>query len=124
VQLLVDITCSAVQTEPEGLGQALRNLLDNALKFTRDRSDPRIEIMAHPDEVGCLISLRDNGIGFDMTYQERIFEIFQRLHRAEDYPGTGIGLAIVRKTMERTGGRAWAESSPGQGAVFYLQIPT
>jgi PAS domain S-box-containing protein len=123
VDLVVDITCVTVQIEPEGLGQALRNLLDNALKFSRDRSDAKIEILAHPDEAGCLISVRDNGIGFDMQYQERIFEIFQRLHYAEEYPGTGIGLAIVRKTMERMGGRAWAESSLGQGAVFYLQIP-
>jgi PAS domain S-box-containing protein len=123
VELVVDITCATVQIEPEGLGQALRNLLDNALKFSRDRSDAKIEILAHPDESGCLISVRDNGIGFDMQYQERIFEIFQRLHYAEEYPGTGIGLAIVRKTMERMGGRAWAESSLGQGAVFYLQIP-
>jgi PAS domain S-box-containing protein len=123
VDLVVDITCATVQIEPEGLGQALRNLLDNALKFSRDRSDAKIEIVAHPDEAGCLISVRDNGIGFDMQYQERIFEIFQRLHYAEEYPGTGIGLAIVRKTMQRMGGRAWAESSLGQGAVFYLQIP-
>jgi len=124
VELVVDITCAAVQTEPEGLRQALRNLLDNALKFSRDRTDAKIEIQAQADESGCLITVRDNGIGFDMQYQERIFEIFQRLHHAEDYPGTGIGLAIVRKTMERMGGRAWAESSPGNGAVFYLQIPS
>jgi light-regulated signal transduction histidine kinase (bacteriophytochrome) len=66
--------------------------------------------------------VRDNGIGFDMTYHDRIFEIFQRLHRDEDYPGTGIGLALVRKAMERMGGRAWAESAVGRGATFYLEI--
>jgi signal transduction histidine kinase len=67
--------------------------------------------------------VKDNGIGFDMRYHDRIFDIFQRLHITADYPGTGIGLAIVRKAMERMGGRAWAESAPGQGATFYLEIP-
>ncbi len=71
----------------------------------------------------AVFSIRDNGIGFDMRYHDRIFEIFQRLHRAEDYPGTGIGLAIVRKAMERMGGRVWAESKPGEGATFYLEVP-
>jgi signal transduction histidine kinase len=67
--------------------------------------------------------VRDNGIGFDNKYHDQIFGIFQRLNPAEDYPGTGIGLAIVRKAVERMGGRAWAESSPGRGATFYLEIP-
>ena len=67
--------------------------------------------------------MRDNGIGFEMKHQERIFDIFQRLSTTDDYPGTGIGLAIVRKAMERMGGRAWADSKPGEGATFYLEIP-
>jgi light-regulated signal transduction histidine kinase (bacteriophytochrome) len=67
--------------------------------------------------------VRDNGVGFDMKYHDRIFGIFQRLNRAEDYPGTGIGLAIVRKAMERIGGRAWATSEPGEGSTFFLEIP-
>jgi light-regulated signal transduction histidine kinase (bacteriophytochrome) len=67
--------------------------------------------------------VRDNGVGFDMKYHDRIFGIFQRLNRAEDYPGTGIGLAIVRKAMERIGGRAWATSTPGEGSTFFLEIP-
>jgi light-regulated signal transduction histidine kinase (bacteriophytochrome) len=66
--------------------------------------------------------VRDNGVGFDMKYHDRIFEIFQRLHRLEDYPGTGVGLAIVRKAMDRMGGRAWAESDVGRGATFYLEM--
>ncbi|MCB1964685.1 MAG: histidine kinase, partial [Candidatus Accumulibacter sp.] len=65
----------------------------------------------------------DNGIGFDMRFHDRIFEIFQRLQRAEDYPGTGVGLAIVHKAVQRMGGRVWAESQPGQGATFYLELP-
>ena len=71
----------------------------------------------------CVVWVRDNGMGFDMKYHDRIFNIFQRLNPGEEYPGTGIGLAIVRKAMERMGGRAWAESQPGQGATFYLEIP-
>jgi light-regulated signal transduction histidine kinase (bacteriophytochrome) len=69
-----------------------------------------------------LLWVRDNGIGFDMQYAERIFEIFQRLQRAEDYPGTGVGLAIAHKAMQRMGGRVWAESEPGKGATFYLEF--
>jgi light-regulated signal transduction histidine kinase (bacteriophytochrome) len=69
-----------------------------------------------------VISVQDNGTGFDMRYYEKIFEIFQRLQRAEDYPGTGVGLALVRKAIERMGGRVWAESSPGKGATFHLEL--
>jgi light-regulated signal transduction histidine kinase (bacteriophytochrome) len=67
--------------------------------------------------------VRDNGTGFDMKYHDRIFQIFQRLHRAEEYSGTGIGLAIVRKAMDRMGGRVWAESEPDKGSVFFLDLP-
>jgi light-regulated signal transduction histidine kinase (bacteriophytochrome) len=67
--------------------------------------------------------VRDNGIGFDMQYHDRIFAMFQRLHRADAYPGTGIGLAIARKAVERAGGKIWAESSPGSGATFYIELP-
>ena len=70
-----------------------------------------------------MLWVRVNGIGFDPQFHERIFEIFQRLQRAEDYPGTGIGLAIARKAMQRMGGRIWAESTPGQGATFFLELP-
>lgn len=123
VEVTVNLTCESAQAEAHGLTQALRNLLDNALKFTHDSPAPRIEIGGREAEKGCILWVRDNGVGFDMRYHDRIFEIFQRLHRAEDFPGTGVGLAIVRKTMERIGGRAWAESKPGEGAAFYLEIP-
>jgi signal transduction histidine kinase len=71
----------------------------------------------------ALFWVRDNGPGFDMRYHDRIFEIFQRLHRAEEFPGTGVGLAIVRKAVERMHGRVWAESAKGQGATFYIELP-
>ncbi|MBV9959199.1 MAG: two-component system sensor protein, partial [Acidobacteria bacterium] len=100
-----------------------RNYLDNAVKFTRRTTQPRIEVGSTEDPHNCVLWVRDNGIGFDLKYHDRIFDIFQRLHPAEDYPGTGVGLALVRKAMERMGGRAWAESEPGRGATFYLEIP-
>ena len=114
---------TAVVADSDGLAMALRNLLDNALKFTRDSDQPRIEIGGRETETLCIIWVRDNGTGFDMKFHSRIFEIFQRLHRAEDYPGTGIGLAIVQKAMARMNGRVWAESELGKGATFYLEIP-
>jgi signal transduction histidine kinase len=123
VGLTVDVPCQAVMAEAEGLAQALRNLLDNALKFTRDAPEPRIEIGGRETKKTCILWVRDNGVGFDAQYHDRIFDIFQRLHRAEEYPGTGVGLAIVRKAMQRMGGRVWTESAPGEGATFYLEIP-
>jgi len=119
----VDIPCDSVAAEAEGLAQVLRNLLDNAIKFSREVPDPHIEIGGRTEDEHCILWVRDNGQGFDMKYNERIFEIFQRLHNSEDYPGTGIGLAIVRTAMKRMNGRVWAESEPGEGAVFYLEIP-
>ena len=71
----------------------------------------------------AVVAVADRGVGFDMKYHDRIFGIFERLHRQEDYPGTGVGLAIVRKVAERHGGRAWAESVPGQGSTFFLAFP-
>lgn len=123
VLVRTDIPCQEVIADLEGLAMALRNLLDNALKFTRNTSQPAIEIGGRQENASCILWVRDNGIGFEMKFNKRIFEIFQRLQRAEDFPGTGIGLAIVRKALQRMGGRAWAESSPGQGATFYLELP-
>jgi signal transduction histidine kinase len=123
VHLVLDLRCCSVEVDGKGLAQALRSYLDNAIKFTRSVPRPRIEVGAEETGKGCRLWVRDNGSGFDMRYHDRIFEIFQRLHRAEEQPGTGIGLAIVRKAAERWGGRAWAVSAPGQGSTFYLEIP-
>jgi PAS domain S-box-containing protein len=123
IRLTVDVGDFDISADPEGLAIALRNLVDNAIKFSRYTAEPAIEIRAQSADGFCVLSVRDNGIGFDMRFYEKIFEIFQRLHRAEDYPGTGIGLAMVYKAMERMGGRVWAESQRGAGAVFYLQLP-
>ncbi len=123
VLLTVKVDDFHVNADPDALAIALRNLIDNALKFSRHASQPAIEISAQAGDGNCIISVRDNGIGFDMRFYDKIFEIFQRLHRIEEYPGTGIGLAMVHKAMERMGGRVWAESQLGNGAVFFLQLP-
>lgn len=109
--------------DPNGLAIVLRNLVDNALKFSRDSHPPTLSISGSRAEKSIILKFTDNGIGFDMQFHNRIFDIFQRLQRAEDYPGTGVGLAIVSKAMQRMGGRVWAESVPGQGATFYLELP-
>jgi PAS domain S-box-containing protein len=122
IQMSVDIPFEQVQGDIDGLSAVLRNLLDNAIKFTSKAKHPKIEIGGKETGEVKLLWVRDNGIGFDMQYAERIFEIFQRLQRAEDYPGTGVGLAIAHKAMQRMGGRVWAESEPGKGATFYLEF--
>jgi len=109
--------------ERDGLVLALRNLLDNAIKFTAGRPDRTIEIGVRRVQGQALFWVRDNGPGFDMRYHDRVFEIFQRLHRAEEFPGTGVGLAIVRKAVERMHGKVWAESAKGDGATFWIQLP-
>ena len=123
VDFVVEVNGALVLADASGLTQALRNYLDNAIKFTGKVPAPRIEVGAEEGAESCVVWVRDNGIGFDMEHHEEIFDIFQRLNVTNDYPGTGIGLAIVRKAMERMGGRAWAESKPGAGATFYLEIP-
>ncbi|MBF0476167.1 MAG: PAS domain S-box protein [Deltaproteobacteria bacterium] len=123
IKIAIAIPFESVTADVEGLTQALRNLLDNAIKFTGKVPEPRIEIGGSMNEGTYSLWFQDNGVGFDMRYGNRIFEIFQRLQRIEDYPGTGIGLAIVAKAMQRMGGRVWADSTPGQGAKFYLEIP-
>lgn len=123
IDFVVDVNGATILADMSGFTQSLRNYLDNAIKFTDKIEQPRIEVGAKENGDSCLLWVRDNGIGFDMKHHERIFDIFQRINVTDDYPGTGIGLAIVRKAMERMGGRAWAESEPGHGATFYLEIP-
>jgi light-regulated signal transduction histidine kinase (bacteriophytochrome) len=122
VNLKVDVTAVLVKADRDGLLQVIRNLLDNALKFTRPVPSPKISISGISREKTYLFQIQDNGIGFDMQYHDRIFDIFNRLHRQEEYEGTGVGLALVQKAMNRMGGRVWAESEPGKGSTFYLEI--
>jgi len=112
-----------LRLDREGMSVVLRNLVGNALKFAHPGQSPRIEIGAGLSAEGQRVWVRDHGVGFDMKYHDRIFGIFQRLQRAEDYPGTGVGLALVAKAVQRMGGRVWAESVPGQGTTFFLEFP-
>ena len=112
-----------VHADADDLAMVLLQLLDNALKFSCAATPPRIEIGGRAEAQRSVLWIKDNGIGFDPRYHDRIFGIFERLERAEDYPGTGIGLALVYKTLERMDGRVWAESAPGEGAVFYVELP-
>lgn len=107
----------------EGIAVVMRNLIGNALKFSRDRHPPVIDIGSRVQDGRRLLWVRDNGVGFDMKYHDRMFGIFQRLHRAEEFPGTGVGLALVAKAVQRMGGRVWGESVSGSGATFYLEFP-
>jgi PAS domain S-box-containing protein len=123
--MVVDMSLQGltVRADSEGLAVVLRNLVDNAVKFSRDSHPPTLSITGVANEKSTTLIVRDNGIGFDMQFHNRIFEIFQRLQRAEEYPGTGVGLAIVHKAVQRMGGDIRAESVPGQGATFYLELP-
>lgn len=125
-----DADIQVIGTMPEVWGsgsliaQVFQNLFSNSIKYRGDNR-PRIEVRAarSTEESHWLISVKDYGIGFDMQYKDRIFGIFQRLYTVEQYPGTGIGLAIAKRIVERHHGTIWAESEPGKGATFFFTLP-
>jgi signal transduction histidine kinase len=119
----LDLQLDELYGEPVSIRQALANLLDNAIKFSRFRADPEIRISGSRTENAYVLSVQDNGIGFDTAQTEKIFGLFERLHGPEGYEGTGVGLAIVRLVMDKHGGRVAVESAPGKGSTFTLMIP-
>lgn len=105
------------------LKQVVLNLLGNALKYTRNNEQACIRINASKESGEYVFCIEDNGVGFDMRYADKLFEVFQRLHSATEFGGTGVGLAIVRRAVEKHGGRCWANAEPGRGATFYFALP-
>jgi signal transduction histidine kinase len=114
---------SCVTGDRQLLRIALENLLGNALKYTRNTEVAKITFSHRHEDGECVYFIRDNGAGFDMSYSGKLFDAFQRLHHPEDYEGTGIGLAIVARIIQRHGGRIWAEAKLDQGATFYFTLP-
>jgi light-regulated signal transduction histidine kinase (bacteriophytochrome) len=112
-----------VRADETQIGQLLQNLIGNALKF-HNQERPHVHVSSKRNGKEWIFSIRDNGIGIDPQYAERIFIIFQRLHRREEYPGTGIGLAVCKKIVERHGGRIWVEPNQEKGTTFYFTLPT
>ena len=118
-----NLSVRRVRTWERGLLQTMTNLIDNALKYSRDSRPPRIHVSSEQVPGAVRITVSDNGIGFDMKYHDRIFGLFNRLVRQEDFEGTGAGLAIVKKVIEKMGGTIRADSMPGSGTTFFVELP-
>ncbi len=123
VQISIEIPFTSLSCWEQGLTQALANVIDNALKYSRNAQPPRIDIRGEESAGAFRIIVSDNGIGFNMKYHDRIFGLFNRLVRQEDYEGTGAGLAIAKKALDKQGGSIRAESHPGAGATFFIELP-
>lgn len=128
-ELFVDyIQCLEVQSIPcilgdeEMLNQVFTNLISNAIKYSSKDQEPHIEICSEEDDTNVVISIADNGVGFDMQYSDKLFEVFHRLHSESDFEGTGVGLALCQKIVKAHHGEIWAESEVGKGATFYLKF--
>jgi light-regulated signal transduction histidine kinase (bacteriophytochrome) len=122
VQLTMGVLPSA-NGDPALLGQVWINLLSNALKYSGRQPSPRIEVAGERSGADLVYRVSDNGAGFDMRYYDKLFRVFQRLHREDEFPGTGVGLAIVQRIVTRHGGRVWAEAEVGRGAKFSFTLP-
>ncbi len=103
--------------------QVWTNLLSNAVKFTRPKAERRIEVGGYEEKNVIIYYVKDSGVGFNPAYSSKLFGVFERLHKAENFEGTGVGLAIVRRIINRLGGLTWAEGKPDLGATFYFSLP-
>ena len=122
-RFLIDVAdMPSCQGDPELLKQVWMNLIGNAIKYSSKKPDPRITIGAITGKQGPTYFVRDNGAGFDSKYADKLFKVFQRLHSQDEFEGTGIGLALVKRILDKHRGRIWAESTPGSGAVFYFKV--
>jgi light-regulated signal transduction histidine kinase (bacteriophytochrome) len=110
------------RADPVLLKQVYANLVSNALKYTRGRPEARIEVGAITMGLGPVYYVRDNGAGFDMALSRKLFGMFERLHATQEFEGTGVGLALVQRIVERHGGKVWADSAPERGATFFFRI--
>lgn len=123
ITVSIDLSFTTLYSEAEGLREVLHNLIENAFKFSVHQPQPEVRIWGEETSDAWRLHVKDNGIGFDMRYHDQVFRIFHRLQRTEDYPGTGVGLAIVSRIVDRLKGRVWAESTLGQGATFHVVLP-
>ena len=118
----------SIKRLPDAMGdqalikEVVVNLLSNAIKFTKFRETAMVEVGAYPEEERNVYFVKDNGVGFDMQYHDKLFGVFQRLHNADEFEGTGVGLAIVQRIIRRHGGRVWADGKVGEGATFYFSL--
>ena len=118
-----DCRLAPAECDPILIKQVFQNLIANALKFTRTRQRAIIEISFRQKNGQIVIQVRDNGVGFNMKYSDKLFGVFQRLHRAEEFEGTGVGLATVHRIVHKHGGRVWAESELDKSATFFFTLP-
>ena len=122
LELKITMILSACGDQPL-IRQVLSNLISNAVKFTKDRKPGIIEMSSYTENGKNVYCIKDNGAGFDMAYYDKLFGVFQRLHSAEEYEGTGVGLAVVHRIVKRHGGQVWAEGKVNEGATFYFTLP-
>ena len=108
--------------DPTMIRQVMVNLIDNAVKYSSRHPQPVVEIGCHLKNGECVYYVKDNGAGFDMKYADKLFGVFQRLHTAEDFAGTGVGLAIVQRIIKRHHGRIWSEAKVNEGATFFFTL--
>ncbi|MCI2283881.1 PAS domain S-box protein [Colwellia sp. MSW7] len=123
IDVIIDVPAIKLKVWERGLHQVLTNLIDNAIKYSCNAKPPRLSISAKQTATHCIISVKDNGVGFNMKYHDRIFGLFNRLVRADEFEGTGAGLAIVAKLLKKLNGKIHAESKVEQGATFFVELP-